>query len=515
MAKRLVAALEPHEPFFIEEPVLPEHNDALPVIAAHAAIPIATGERMFSRWDFKEVFEDGHVDLVQPDLSHAGGITEVKKIAAMAETYDVAMAPHCPLGPIALASCIQVDACSPNALIQEQSLDIHYNETSDVLDYLADPAVFEYREGYVDIPRGPGLGLEELLGGYSHRGWQSVEDETVRFALIGLGWWTIDQVLPALEDADLCTVTVLVSGSAKKAERIATEWETVERTVTYDEFHASEAADAYDAVYICTPNAFHLEYAETAADLGKAVLCEKPMEATVERARNLVEACEDADAPLMVGYRMQTDPIVRYARDLVRSGAIGRPVHVLGNNSQTLLDIIPDPDQWRLNPDLTGYGTSVMDLGIYPLNTTRFLLESDPIQVQATMESDHEAFADVPDERSAFTVTFDGGVSLIATASQNAHSGTSLRIVGTEGELLFEPAFHMETDLRIHRDDDEVAVELEGVNQMTELFDYFADRVLSGTDIGSDGRHGLLDMEAMRAIYEASRSGRTVDLDRA
>ncbi|WP_284010671.1 galactonate dehydratase [Haloarcula pelagica] len=160
MAKRLAKALEPYDPMFIEEPVLPEHNDALPQLASHTTNPIATGERMFSRWDFKEVFEDGCVDVIQPDLSHAGGITEVKKIASMAEAYDVAMAPHCPLGPIALAACLQVDACSPNALIQEQSLDIHYNETSDVLDYLKDPSVFQYHDGYVDLPEGPGLGID-------------------------------------------------------------------------------------------------------------------------------------------------------------------------------------------------------------------------------------------------------------------------------------------------------------------------------------------------------------------
>ncbi|WP_415379418.1 galactonate dehydratase [Halosimplex sp. TS25] len=160
MAKKLAKALEPYEPMFIEEPVLPEHNDALPAIASHTTVPIATGERMYSRWDFKEVFEDGAVDVIQPDLSHAGGITEVKKIAAMAEAYDVALAPHCPLGPIALASCIQVTTCSPNTLIQEQSLNIHYNETSDVLDYLTEPSVFEYEEGYVRVPDAPGLGID-------------------------------------------------------------------------------------------------------------------------------------------------------------------------------------------------------------------------------------------------------------------------------------------------------------------------------------------------------------------
>jgi len=160
MAKRLAKALEPYDPMFIEEPVLPEHNDCLPELAEHTTTPIATGERMYSRWDFKEVFEDGAVDVIQPDLSHAGGITEVKKIVGMAEAYDVAMAPHCPLGPIALASCVQVDACSPNVLIQEQSLDIHYNEGSDVLDYLADPSVFEYHNGYVELPTDPGLGID-------------------------------------------------------------------------------------------------------------------------------------------------------------------------------------------------------------------------------------------------------------------------------------------------------------------------------------------------------------------
>jgi galactonate dehydratase len=160
MATQLAEALEPYDPFFIEEPVLPKHNDALPDIAARTSTPIATGERMYSRWDFKQIFENGAVDVIQPDLSHAGGITEVQKIAGMAEAYDVAMAPHCPLGPLALASCLQVDAVAPNALIQEQSLDIHYNEGNDVLDYLADPSVFDYDEGYIDLPDGPGLGVE-------------------------------------------------------------------------------------------------------------------------------------------------------------------------------------------------------------------------------------------------------------------------------------------------------------------------------------------------------------------
>lgn len=160
MAKVLAKELEVFRPMFIEEPVLPENNEALREVANHTSIPIATGERMFSRWDFKPLLIDGYVDIIQPDLSHAGGITECKKIISMAESFDVAVAPHCPLGPIALAACLQVDATAHNAFIQEQSLGIHYNVGSDLLDYIVDKRVFDYKDGYVKIPQGPGLGIE-------------------------------------------------------------------------------------------------------------------------------------------------------------------------------------------------------------------------------------------------------------------------------------------------------------------------------------------------------------------
>ena len=160
MAKVLMKELEPFHPMFVEEPVPPGHDEALIELARHSSIPIATGERLFTRWDFKAVLASGAVAIVQPDVSHAGGISELRKIAAMAEAYDVALAPHCPLGPISLAASLQVDFCTPNAFIQEQSLGIHYNQGSDLLDYLTDPAVFHYQEGFVPKMTAPGLGIE-------------------------------------------------------------------------------------------------------------------------------------------------------------------------------------------------------------------------------------------------------------------------------------------------------------------------------------------------------------------
>lgn len=160
MARVLLDALEPYHLMFVEEPVLSEHVDGIADVLRASTTPIALGERLYSRWDFKDVITSGVVDVIQPDLSHAGGITEVRKIAAMAEAYDIAVAPHCPLGPIALAACLQLDAVAYNAVIQEQSLGIHYNTSNDLLDYVVDPTVFAYADGAVEIPGGPGLGIE-------------------------------------------------------------------------------------------------------------------------------------------------------------------------------------------------------------------------------------------------------------------------------------------------------------------------------------------------------------------
>jgi galactonate dehydratase len=160
MAKVLMRELTPFGLMFIEEPVLSEHLEAIPELAALSPAPIALGERLYSRFDFKRVLQTGGVDILQPDPSHSGGITETRKIAAMAEAYDVAIALHCPLGPIALAANLQLDAVCYNAFIQEQSLGIHYNASNDLLDYLVDRSPFDYKEGFVKIPDGPGLGIE-------------------------------------------------------------------------------------------------------------------------------------------------------------------------------------------------------------------------------------------------------------------------------------------------------------------------------------------------------------------
>ncbi|KAK7521267.1 D-galactonate dehydratase [Phyllosticta citriasiana] len=165
MAKQLAKALEPHHPLFIEEPLLSEHPEGIKQLSDLTTCPVALGERLYSRWDVKRYLQDASVDILQPDVAHCGGISEVRKIAAMAEAYDVAIAPHCPLGPIALAACLQIGLAVPNHVIQEMSQGIHYNTESgdgsvDIDSYVADASVFDVRDGYVDALTGPGLGIE-------------------------------------------------------------------------------------------------------------------------------------------------------------------------------------------------------------------------------------------------------------------------------------------------------------------------------------------------------------------
>lgn len=179
MAKQLAKAVEPFNPLFIEEPLLSEHPEAIKQLSGLTNCPIALGERLYSRWDVKRYLHDASIDVLQPDVSHVGGISEIKKIASMAEAYDVAIAPHCPLGPIALAASIQVALSTPNFVIQEMSSGIHYNTESgtyDVASYLKDGSVFDVHEGFVNAMPGPALGIE------------IDEDEVRRVALACPSW---------------------------------------------------------------------------------------------------------------------------------------------------------------------------------------------------------------------------------------------------------------------------------------------------------------------------------------
>ena len=160
MARILLKELEPLRPIFVEDAVVSAHIDMMADLARETTIPLCIGERLHSRYDFRRVFETRAAGIINPDTAHVGGISEMVRFGHMAEAYVVPIAPHCPLGPIALAACLQVDAICYNAVIQEQSLGIHYNKGGDLNDYLTPESRFKVQDGFLPIPQGPGLGIE-------------------------------------------------------------------------------------------------------------------------------------------------------------------------------------------------------------------------------------------------------------------------------------------------------------------------------------------------------------------
>lgn len=360
------------------------------------------------------------------------------------------------------------------------------------------------------------MDIQGYLDEFTRRDWQQADAETepIRLAMVGLGWWVREMAIPAVREATHCETTVLVSRDKDDAEALAAEQEGIEAGLSTEEFHDGRARDAYDAVYICTPNATHLPYVESAAEFEKAVLCEKPMEATVKRAEQMVEVATEGEITLMVAYRMHTEPAVRRMRDLLADGVLGDPVQLHGHMSQPLLEVIPNPDQWRLDPEMAGWGSTVTDIGLYPLNTARYLLEEDPIAVQGTMSSHTDAFADVPDEHAAFTLEFPEGVTAVCTASQHAAQSSHISVVGTEGTARIDPAFFPDEPrtLTVSRNKTTIQTTFDQIDQMREEFDYFADCLLTGRQPDADGEHGLVDMQVMQAIYEAAEEEQRVSI---
>ena len=357
------------------------------------------------------------------------------------------------------------------------------------------------------------MSIDAFLEGFTERDWQEIDadgSERVRFAMVGMGWWTTEEAIPAVEGSDFCETTVAVSGSVSDPSEV--EATDVERAIDYEEFAAGEASDAYDAVYVCTPNAMHLDHVRAAAELGKDVLCEKPMEVSTERARELTVVCEEEGVTLMIAYRVQTDPAARRARDLLREGVIGEPVSVHGGMSDDMLSFVDGPDHWRLDPELSG-GTTMLDIGIYPLNTTRFLLDAEPVSAYGRTRTDQPEFEGV-DEHASFEFEFEDGVLLTGSVSHSAIEESHLRVVGTDGQLLLDRIFFpgRPRELVVEREGTRSHVTFDQRNQMREEFDYFAHCLLTDTEPAPGGEHGVGDVRAIEAVYEAAERGERVEL---
>ncbi len=354
--------------------------------------------------------------------------------------------------------------------------------------------------------------LEDIFSEFCRRDWESRDPAgTVRLAIVGLGGFARNRALPGIDEGSYCEATTLVTSSPVRAAELAAEYD-VECVLTYDEFTAGNDSDAYDAVYVATPNATHGEYVLAAADHGKHVICEKPLEVSTSKSRELVDACADADVILQTAYRLQVEPTVRRSRELIREDAIGEIVQVHGSFSHPIL-AETGPDSWRLDPDLAG-GGALVDLGVYPLNTSRYLLRSAVAQVSATTHSSGPPF-DAVDEHVALLVTFTNGATASLTASFHAHASSRLELIGTGGRIAISSPFGGVVPQDMIVESGDLRMEYTGprVDEVREQFDYFGYCVLTGTQPEPDGSDGHRDIEIIDAAYESADAGRQISVD--
>lgn len=330
----------------------------------------------------------------------------------------------------------------------------------------------------------------------------------IRYAVVGAGWISQEAFMPAVAATDNSRMQAIVSGSADAARQLA-EFHAVPEVLTYASYDALIASDRIDAVYIALPNDLHADYALRALKAGKHVMVEKPLATTLAESQAMVDAAAASGAFLMTAYRLHNEPATHAMLGAVRSGAIGDAVYFAATfGFQTRLG------NHRLKAG--HWGGALPDVGIYCLNAARHVFAAEPLAVQAmaSRPADDPRFAEI-DASLAVTLKFPGDRLAQFFCSFGSALSESLRIVGSEGELILDPAFRFESTLRmtLRRNGEETRQSFPHVDHFAGQIAYFSDCIQQGTPPEADGAEGLADMRVLLAIDRAAQTGETVVLD--
>ncbi len=333
----------------------------------------------------------------------------------------------------------------------------------------------------------------------------------VGYAVVGLGSISQVAVLPAFAHSKKAKLISVVSGDKKKAKKFAKEFQAGQ-ACSYEEFSQCLENPLVDAVYIATPPGEHEKYAIAAAKAGKHVLCEKPLAASVQQARNMVKACHDNKVLFMTAYRKYFEPSSLLLKKMIRNGELGRIdiIHTLFTELRTFGDDSPD---WLFSKELCG-GGPLTDLGVYCINTTRWLIDEDPVAATAvSWARDARRYTQV-EEGVAFRLDFKSGLVLQGTTAYSAAFSSFLHVHGEKGWAELAPAFAFEEERRISgkvggkwfartfAPMDEFALEL----------DAFAACIQEGREPEPSGEQGLRDIIIVDAIYRAVKHGKSVTI---
>lgn len=325
-------------------------------------------------------------------------------------------------------------------------------------------------------------------------------------ALCGLGKLSTDQIAPALQKTQHCRLAGIVTGSRGKVDAWRKKYNLPARSVyTYDTMHRMADNDDIDIVYVVTPNALHLEHTVAAAKAGKHVFCEKPLEISVERCQQMIDACKAADRMLGTAYRCRFEPHHIECIRIAREQELG-PVRII--EAGFGIDV-GAADQWRVKRALSG-GGALMDVGIYALQATRYLTGEEPVLVSATeTKTDPVKFAEV-DETVTWTAQFPGGANAYCTASFKVGGIKNFRATADRGWFELDPAYYY-GGIKGARSDGK-PLSFPQVDMFAAELDDFARCVLEKRPTIVSGEEGMQDVKIMSAIYESIRTGRAVKI---
>jgi len=330
------------------------------------------------------------------------------------------------------------------------------------------------------------------------------------WAIVGLGSLSINQILPAFAKCEKSKVVAFVSGHPDKANKLALRYGVDKKNIyNYQNYDSIKDNPDVDVIYIVLPNGMHAEYTVRGLQAGKHVLCEKPMANTPAECQQMVNAGRKADRKLMIAYRCRYEPFNREAIRIAQSGDLGPTQMILADAGFKA----GDPSQWRLNKQLAG-GGSMMDIGIYALNATRYLTGQEPAEVNAMIYSTpgDPRFKEV-EEHVNFQLRFPSGILANCSSSYGYFHQSHFRVMGTEARLCLDPAtWYSGLRMWIERDNTIEQKDLPEVDHFATEMDHMSDCVMQNKQPLTPGEEGLRDLTIIAGIYEAARSGKTVKL---
>ena len=328
----------------------------------------------------------------------------------------------------------------------------------------------------------------------------------LRYAPVGLGLISVQHFMPGTRMGQFGQITGLVSGHPDKAAKLAAEYSVPPGNIyTYETFDKIRDNPNIDAVYIGLPNSMHAEYTIRAAEAGKHVLCEKPMAVNVKECEAMIAACKKANRKLMIAYRCHLQSSHMQARDLVRSGAIGKVEAIEGAAGFNIAHGV-----WRTQRQYAG-GGPLMDIGIYALNACRFILGEEPADISAysTVVDHDDRFVDI-EENVSWTMKFPSGAVASMTTTYGASQEGFIRLHGSTGVVEINGFGYDGISMTLHKTGqrrNEVTTQVDNAKDPAHFVwesDYFSRAVMDNTAIEPSGEEGLKDMQAIARIYEAA-----------